>query len=74
MFNTIQISGKGNKTKEISLNSGYMDKLRKLQTKKIMDNPLTESSYSSLEIFDESPAKVKQLEDMGSVPRILIDK
>jgi len=55
MFNTISgVSAKSNKVP-----MDYMDKLRKLQTKKIMDKNQTEDSYSSLEIYDErSSAKV----------------
>ena len=49
MFNTISgVSANSNKVP-----MGYMDKLRKMQTKKIMDKNLTEDSYSSLEIYDE---------------------
>jgi hypothetical protein len=55
-----------------------MDKLRKMQTKKIMDKNLTEDSYSnsSLEMYDErsSTKGPNQTLDESLVPRVLIDK
>ena len=47
-------------TKPKDISFCYMDKLRKMQTKKINHEPASEhDSFSSLEIYEESPKAKK---------------